>query len=178
MLDLALTPVALGKVMRARSEKTDIPLDWGFRDRDGIPTADPAEALMGIIPAIGGYKGIGLAVVSNLLAGVLSGSAHTGDVDVGGRGQFFLLLDPGVFGPRDAYFDAVEDMVAQLRAANEEALPGEQVYLPGELEQRTYEERSVQGAVRYPDSVVRALGKIGEELGVVFDVAALAEGDA
>ena len=170
VLDMALTPVALGKVLRARAEGTEIPQEWGFRDRDGAPTADPEAALAGIIPAIGGYKGIGLAIVGNLLAGVLSGGSHTGDVDVGRRGQFFLLLDPGLFGPRQGYFDALEDMVGQMRGADEEALPGERVWLPGEIEQQTMDERRATGVIPYPSSVVRALARTGDALGVPFDV--------
>ncbi|MEE8556683.1 MAG: Ldh family oxidoreductase [Myxococcota bacterium] len=170
VLDMALTPVALGKVLRARSEGTQIPLDWGFRDREGQPTRDPDAALAGVIPAIGGYKGIGLAVVSNLLAGVLSGSAHTGDVEVGRRGQFLLLLDPQNWIERERYFDAVEEMVAQIRASEEDALPGERVWLPGEIEQRNFEERAKRGAVVYPPSVIRSLEKTGADLGVPFDI--------
>ena len=170
VLDMALTPVALGKVLRARAEGQALPLEWGFRDRDGQPTTDPETALAGIIPAIGGYKGIGLAVVSNLLAGVLSGGAHTGAVDVGRRGQFFLLLDPARLLELDVYFDAVEQMVAEMRAAQEDALPGERVWLPGEIEQTTHDERSDAGAVEYPASVERALVRVGEKTGVSFEV--------
>lgn len=171
VLDMALTPVALGKVMRARAEGSEIPLAWGFRDRDGSPTADPDVALRGIIPAIGGYKGIGLAVVSNLLAGVLAGSAHEEAVDVGRRGQFFLLMDPGLFGARERYLSEVEKMVASFRAAQEEALPGEQVFLPGEIEERTLEERSRAGAIPLRDSTLRALRETARALGVPFDLA-------
>ena len=115
--------MALGKVLRAQSESTTIPEAWGFLDRDGQPTTDPATALAGIIPAIGGYKGTGLAMVTNILAGVLSGSAHSASVDVGRRGQFFLLVDPDLVGDKEGYFDAIEEMVAQVRAA--EVLPGQ-----------------------------------------------------
>jgi len=162
--DGALTPVALGKVLRARSESTSIPEEWGFRDRDGRPTTDPQAALDGIIPAIGGYKGTGLALVTNVLAGVLSGSAHTGAVDVGRRGQFFFLIDPGFLGDADGYYEAIEDMVAQVRAA--ELLPGQQVFLPGEPEWQTFESRSAAGVIPYPASVVRALDEVAGDLDI------------
>jgi LDH2 family malate/lactate/ureidoglycolate dehydrogenase len=162
--DGALTPVALGKVLRARSESTSIPEEWGFRDRDGRPTTDPQNALDGIIPAIGGYKGTGLALVTNVLAGVLSGSAHTAAVDVGRRGQFFLLVDPGFLGDADGYYADIEDMVAQVRAA--EVLPGQQVFLPGEPEWRTFETRSAAGVIPYPASVVRALDTVADDLAI------------
>lgn len=162
--DGAITPVALGKVLRAKSESTTIPESWGFLDRDGKPTTDPQTALEGIIPAIGGYKGTGLAMVTNVLAGVLSGSAHSAAVDVGRRGQFFLLIDPDFLGEADDYYAAIEEMVAQVRAA--EVLPGAQVFLPGEPEWRTFAARSESGKVPYPPSVVRGLDKVADELGI------------
>lgn len=171
VLDMALTPVALGKVLRARAERAEIPRDWGFLDRDGRPTTDPDAALRGVIPAIGGYKGIGMAVVSNLLAGILAGSAHSADVDVGRRGQFFLLLDPGaLLGERERYFSELEAMVAQFRAAEADALPGQRIWLPGEIEQGALEERLARGTIEYPASVVAALEETGRKLGVPFGV--------
>jgi LDH2 family malate/lactate/ureidoglycolate dehydrogenase len=162
--DGALTPVALGKVLRAKAESTPIPEGWGFLDRDGHPTTDPQAALEGIIPAIGGYKGTGLALVTNVLAGVLSGSAHTSAVDVGQRGQFFLVIDPGFLGDAEGYHDAIEDMVAQVRAA--ERLPGAQVFLPGEPEWNSYAARTAAGRIPYPASVVAGLDKVAEQLAI------------
>jgi LDH2 family malate/lactate/ureidoglycolate dehydrogenase len=169
VLDMAMTPVALGKVLRARSEGKEIPEAWGFLDRDGNPTVDPDVAMKGIVPAIGGYKGIGMITASNILAGVLSGSAHTGDVAVGRRGQFFLLMDPGVFRDIDGYHDDLENMVEQIRSAGvEDVLPGQQVFLPGEIEQQTMERRRAEGIVSYPASVVRSLARVGDDVGVPF----------
>ncbi|MPY92197.1 MAG: hypothetical protein GEV08_03760 [Acidimicrobiia bacterium] len=168
LLDMALTPVALGKVLRAQAEGTELPAQWGFQDRDGSPTNDPATALGGIIPAIGGYKGTGLAMITNLLAGVLSGSAHSGNVEVGKRGQFFLVMDPDVVHPdgAEAYYDAVEDLVAQVRAVD--VLPGQAVYLPGELESQQRQARLAAGRIRYPASVVDGLRKAAGRLGLPF----------
>jgi LDH2 family malate/lactate/ureidoglycolate dehydrogenase len=166
--DGALTPVALGKVLRAQAEGTEVPESWGFLDRDGNPTTDPATALAGIVPAIGGYKGTGLALVTNVLAGILSGSEHSAGVDVGKRGQFFLFVDPAAVGDGERYYDAMEEMVAQVRRAGEEpnVLPGQQVFLPGEPEWRQYDLRSAAGRVAYPASVVRSLDKVATELGI------------
>ena len=91
VLDMALTPVALGKVMRARAEGREIPEEWGFLDLEGQPTTDPQTALGGIIPALGAvsaYKGTGLSLFMNTLAGALPGSAHSAAVEIGRRGQF------------------------------------------------------------------------------------------
>ncbi len=178
VLDMAITPVALGKVLRARSEGEQIPAEWGFLDNDGNPTVDPDVAIGGIVPAIGGYKGIGMAIASNITAGILAASAHTGDVAVGQRGQFFLLMDPGMFRDRDGYYDDIEHMVAQIREAGEhDALPGQSVYLPGELEQIKMDKQTAIGTVAYPPSVVRSLRGVGDELGVPFNCEAVPTDD-
>jgi LDH2 family malate/lactate/ureidoglycolate dehydrogenase len=159
VLDMALTPVALGKVMRARAEGTPIPAEWGFRDNDGVPTTDPTAALRGIIPAIGGYKGTGLSVMTNILAGILPGSAHTGAVDVGRRGQFFLVMSPDLFGERAVYEEAIESMAAQFAAAD--LLPGTgEVFLPGEPEHRRWHQATATGTVEYPPSLAADLTRL------------------
>ena len=117
---MAITPVALGKVLRARSEGSEIPVEWGFLDRDGNPTVDPDVAMRGIVPAIGGYKGDrhdhGLEHRRRDPGGF---SPHRRCRPWGRRGQFFLLMDPGVFRDREGYYDDIEDMVAQIRAVQE-----------------------------------------------------------
>ena len=164
---MALTPVALGKVMRARAEHVPIPEDWGFLDLGGQPTTDPEAALAGIIPAIGGYKGTGLSLMMNVLAGMLPGSAHSQDVEIGKRGQFFLVVSPELFGPAEPFFDAVEEMVRQVKESA--PLPGvEEAFLPGEIEQRRGEERRAAGVIEYPASVLTALAELGERLGIPF----------
>ena len=176
VLDMAITPVALGKVLRARSEGKEIPVEPGASwIATATPPSIPDVAMRGIVPAIGGYKGIGMVTASNIAAGILAGSAHTGDVAVGRRGQFFLLMDPGVFRDRDEYFDDLEDMVAEIRAAGaEDVLPGQTVYLPGELEQMEMDRRTAAGTVSYPASVVRSLRRVGDELGVPFECEVIA----
>ena len=167
VLDMALTPVALGKVLRAAAEQQPIPAGWGFLDREGRPTTDPEAALAGIIPAIGGYKGIGLAMMTNVLAGILPGGSHTSAVDVGQRGQLFLVVSPALFGDLDDFLDRVEEMVAQVRAA--EHLPEAYgVFLPGELEDRHAEEVRARGTIRYPPSVAAELENMAQSLAIDF----------
>ncbi len=167
VLDMALTPVALGKVMRAQAEGGPIPEAWGFLDRDGRPTTDPQAALRGIIPAIGGYKGTGLSIMLNVLAGILPGGYHSAAVDVGKRGQFFLVISPDLFGDAETFHAQIEDMVRQIKSS--EPLPGvDEVFLPGELERRRYNERIGRAAICYPPSVIVALRNLGERIGIEF----------
>jgi LDH2 family malate/lactate/ureidoglycolate dehydrogenase len=164
VLDMALTPVALGKVMRAQAEHGPIPEQWGFRDDQGRPTTDPAAALAGIIPAIGAYKGTGLSLMMNVLAGILPGGRHSSEVGVGHRGQLMLAVSPGLFGERDRFLGEVESMAAGVKGV--EPLPGAVVLLPGEPESLRADEARERGSIRYPPSVVEELASMAASLGI------------
>ena len=172
VLDMALTPVALGKVMRARAEGREIPEEWGFLDIEGSPTTDPETALSGIIPALGAvaaYKGVGLSMFMNLLAGALPGGYHSKDVNIGKRGQFLLVIDPEIFGDPDKFTEAVDSMVEQIKTAD--PLPETpEVFAPGEIEQRAYEERIAAGQVVYPSSTLQDLRELSAEMQIPLDV--------
>ncbi len=172
VLDMALTPVALGKVMRARAEGRPIPEEWGFQDLEGLPTTDPETAMAGVIPALGAvsaYKGSGLSLFMNLLAGALPGGYHSRDVNIGKRGQFLLVIDPEMFGDAAAFSEAVDAMVEQIKAAD--PLPDvEEVFAPGEIEQRAYEERLAAGHVVYPSSTLQDLSALSDEMGIPLEI--------
>ena len=172
VLDMALTPVALGKVMRARAEGREIPEEWGFQDLEGLPTTDPETAMSGIIPALGAvsaYKGSGLSLFMNLLAGALPGGYHSKDVNIGKRGQFLLVIDPDIFGDPAEFAEAVDSMVEQIKSAD--PLPDvSEVFAPGEIEQRAYEERIAAGQVIYPASTVQDLRDLSAEMGIALSV--------
>jgi ureidoglycolate dehydrogenase (NAD+) len=118
-----------------------------------------------VLPAIGGYKGTGLALMMNVLAGVLPGGSHSADVGVGRRGQFLLLISPTLFDDTDIFHRQVEAMAAQVKAA--EPLPGaDGPYLPGELEDRRAADARARGTIRYPPSVARDLSTMSRSLGI------------
>ena len=172
VLDMALTPVALGKVMRARAEGREIPEEWGFQDLEGQPTTDPETAMAGVIPALGAvsaYKGSGLSLFMNLLAGALPGGFHSQDVNIGKRGQFLLVIDPAIFGDPAEFTEKVDEMVNQIKEAD--PLPDvQEVFAPGEIEQRAYDERVEAGHVIYPASTVQDLHQLAQEMQIPLAV--------
>ena len=56
-----------------------MPECWALRP-DGSPTVIPGEALDGPLLPIGGYKGYGLSLVTDVLAGVMTGALFGRDV--------------------------------------------------------------------------------------------------
>lgn len=74
VLDMASGQVAKGKIMLAAQEGRKIPLTWAL-DEHGHPTDDAAIGLRGLVQPLGGYKGYGIALILDVLSGVLMGSS-------------------------------------------------------------------------------------------------------
>lgn len=75
ILDMAMSVVARAKIRDAAKAGHDIPDSWAT-DATGRPTTDPTAALKGLLQPIGGYKGYGLSLCVDLMAGMLSGAAY------------------------------------------------------------------------------------------------------
>jgi LDH2 family malate/lactate/ureidoglycolate dehydrogenase len=175
VLDVATSMVAGGKIDLLAAEGERLPDGWAL-DAAGLPTTDPAVAQAGLgIPLgwpVAGHKGFGLALVMEVLAGVLSGARfgteHTREVERGPRpwdeGHFFMALDPALFMPREAFLARVDALIRQMRAVKP-ARPGERVRVPGELgwERR---EQALREGVPLPTSVYRSLQTLAEQRGL------------
>jgi L-2-hydroxycarboxylate dehydrogenase (NAD+) len=148
VLDMALSGTAFGRIRLAAAEGRAIPLDWAH-DRKGRPTVDAAEALAAsLLAPIGGHKGYVLSVMLEVLTGILTGSRFGLDADAhshreGGVGHLLIAIRPDLFVHRERFLESVEVLVAQLRSAS--TTQGVEVLLPGEIEQRTREQRTAAG---------------------------------
>jgi LDH2 family malate/lactate/ureidoglycolate dehydrogenase len=74
VLDMAMSEVALARIRAAARNGQAIPSTWAVGP-DGAPTTDPNTALAGTLSPAGGVKGFALAVLVDVLCGVLSGGA-------------------------------------------------------------------------------------------------------
>ncbi len=100
IFDAALSRRSMGEIKRRSMLELPIPLEWGYLDETGKPTTDAARAAESPQQAVGGAKGFGIAVLVDLLAGVLTGAASgpavvAGDATVG---AMVIALSPKRFG--------------------------------------------------------------------------------
>ena len=102
VFDMATASMAMGEVQVAKREGHKVPLGTGLT-KNGKETTDPAEiADGGVLLPFGGYKGSGIAMMVELLAGALVGdnfSFETAakDNNDGGPpsgGEFILAISP------------------------------------------------------------------------------------
>ena len=168
-LDMATSQVAMNRVWNARDEGRPIPEGWGV-DAEGRTTTDAAAVVSGM--PLGGYKGYGLALMVEVLCGVLAGAgvregvgelygAETAPQDTG---HFHLAIDPERTVGRDRFAAVLEGLLGELRAIAPS--PGfDEVLVAGDPEERARAERERWGVPVEPAlwSTLRALSA---ELGV------------
>ncbi|CAA9274046.1 MAG: Malate dehydrogenase, partial [uncultured Chloroflexia bacterium] len=74
ILDMALTMAGKGMMGWLMRDGRAMPRHWALT-RDGEETTDPAAAMDGTLLPMGEYKGYGLSLITDILTGVLGGSA-------------------------------------------------------------------------------------------------------
>lgn len=170
VFDMATSVVARGNVLQAIADKAaQIPEGWAI-GADGRPTTDPAEALKGAMLPIAGHKGIGLAMLVQVLAGSLTGSmtassaaAHGAMSSAGNISAFLLVLNPERFAGRDVFDAHVADWIRTYKEAS-----GPDSRYPGERAALCEAERRRDG-IPIPQSTLSELIGIGDRFGVPFD---------
>ena len=74
VLDMALTQSGKGMIRWAKRHGLPIPPNWAYAP-DGSETVDHDLALLGPLVPVGEFKGTGLSLMTDVLAGVMSGAA-------------------------------------------------------------------------------------------------------
>ena len=127
--DQSTTTVALGKITMAKAAGEAIPEGWAV-DAEGNLTTDPAAAIAGSLTSLGGPKGWGFGLMTEILAAAMTGSVLSQDVAAlkspEGRphdlGQYYLLIDPSASSGFAARMATLTAAVAQDEGAR---LPGQ-----------------------------------------------------
>jgi len=141
LFDICMSVVASGKIILAAADNHPIPEGW-ILDKHGHPTTDPQAIYDGaIMLPLGGHKGYGLALMVEMLAGVLAGAGMLSGVNswntVPGRdadtGHFFMTINPAFFGGLENFNARMEKVIAELTSAPK-AEGVDKIYYPGELE--------------------------------------------
>jgi LDH2 family malate/lactate/ureidoglycolate dehydrogenase len=170
-LDISLSNVAGGKLLLAIRNGEKIPLDWAT-DKEGKPTDDPEAGFNGFLLPVGGHKGYGLALVIDLLCGVLTGGAFLHGLkgmykypdDPSLTGHFFIAINPLALMEKEVLKERMDDFYRQIKAS-----PmwdsSKEMLMPGEIEYRTEQKRKQEG-IALSEELVNELNNLANELGV------------
>ncbi len=117
LIDQSASVVAKSEIMKHAREGRTLPGGWAL-DSEGHPTTDPNLALKGSMAPAGGYKGVGMALIVEVMAAAVSGAtlginASPFSGTKGGpprTGQFFLAIDPDAFAG-DGFASRIAELV-------------------------------------------------------------------
>ena len=174
VLDMATTTAAAGKLeLAARLEKS-IPTGWAL-DEKAQATQDPriAQRARRLLPLggsrdNGSHKGYGLAVLVEILCGVLTGTVTALNADQDPRGHFFGAIRVDAFRPVAEFKKDMDRLIRELKSTP--PIEGQRrVYVAGEIEFETAEERAERGIPLLP-SVLKGLREVSEELGLLYNL--------
>lgn len=150
-VDLATSLVARGNIIAAQKRGESIPEGWAL-DAEGLPTTDADAALAGTVLAMAGHKGYALALIVEVLSGVLAGAAVGPDVGSMYKhldreqnvGHFFCLMDISAFIEPATFTARIDSMIDRIKSCRRR--PGvEEILVPGERSHRTAQQRRRDG---------------------------------
>jgi LDH2 family malate/lactate/ureidoglycolate dehydrogenase len=169
VLDMSTGNTARGKITLAKKVGGKIPEDWAIT-QDGKPTTNPTEALAGYLLPMG-PKGSGLAIVMDILSGVLTGSLFGTSVprmyedpEPQRLGHFFGAISIEAFMDKSEFFQRMEQKISET--VNSAPMEGfNRVYMPGQMEEEKKQKQIKEGIV-LPTEIYEELQLTGNRYGI------------
>lgn len=169
VLDMALTMSGKGMMRWYVREGKPMPDNWALTP-DGRVTTDPLAAMDGPLLPIGEYKGYGLSLVTDVLAGVMTGALFGMTVfqedtnhDVG---HLMMAINPTLFMSQSDFDTRLEQLISEIKHAP--AIdPQRPVMLPGEVEFARMTQREREG-IPVARETVDTLRDLAQDIGVPF----------
>lgn len=174
-LDISFSKVAGGKITLAMKKNEKIPMDWGT-DVNGRPTDDPKAAHEGYLLPTAGHKGMGIAEVVDIMAGVITGgvfakemkSMYANPTEPSLTGHFFVAINIDAIIGRDEMKGRMSQFYNQIKNTpvwdeNTEML------MPGEIEYRNEIKRTESG-IPVPIITYQELQELKKEFQVTADL--------
>ncbi len=185
-LDMATSVVAGGKLWLADDKGIPIPEGWAI-DKEGKPTTDPKN--VGALLPFSGPKGSGLALMFECLSSVMAGNpvlepallgkeidspaAQKKPEATGERLSYVprhiqnsvvVCIDIGTFTEVDGYKGHIDNLIDGIKALPK-AEGFNEIFVPGEPEERTFDDRSRNG-IPLPEGTIRNLRGVSERFGI------------
>ncbi len=169
VLDMALTMSGKGMMMWYEREGREMPDNWALTP-DGQVTTDPSAAMAGPLLPIGEYKGYGMSLITDVLAGVMTGALFGLNVfqddqnfDVG---HLMIAIEPQALITIDDFDTRLEQLVAEVKGADP-IDPDKPVILPGEVEFERMTARQESG-IPVSQKTVETLKTLADDVGIQF----------
>ncbi|REK06727.1 MAG: malate/lactate/ureidoglycolate dehydrogenase [Planctomycetota bacterium] len=167
LVDMSCCTIAEGKLKVALNKGVQVPENC-IIDSKGQPSTDPGVFYgePGAILSIAGHKGYALGVLTEVLAGSLTGggSSHPDKASRLGNGMLSIYFDPKAFQQDSAFAADVKRFIDWVKSS-QPTQPGGEILMPGEIEQRTRAQRLRDG-IDLDDNTWGSITDVAASLGV------------
>ncbi|MDI3533983.1 MAG: hypothetical protein PWQ82_348 [Thermosediminibacterales bacterium] len=175
VIDMATSVVARGKIILALKNNKKIPEGWAI-NKEGEVTTDPREALEGSVLPFAGPKGYSIALLIDVLCGILSGAVYGPHInslydnfeEPQNIGHCFAAIDISKLIDPAEFKNKVDKMIEEIKSSPK-AKHVEEIYLPGEIEFNTQKERIEKG-IPLTIPVIKELKYLGKSYNVNTDL--------
>lgn len=186
VLDMATSVVPLGKMEVYQRHGKEVPVGWAI-DENYNPAIDTETVIRciyqtkrgGLLPLGGleetaGYKGYGLALLVDILSGILPGAAfgknigNPKDPEPSQIGHFFAAIDINAFTPIDEFKERMDTMIKSIKNSAK-AKGHDRIYIHGEKEQLLEEQYMNTGIPLY-SRVWENLRELAAKLNLEFSL--------
>ena len=155
IFDMGTTAITFGELLNAKALGKSIPEGVAL-DKDGNPTTDPEKAIEGAtLPFDKSYKGAGLCMMVEILAGALPHSGYAGIDEDKGWGNVFIAFSPRLLGDVDEFKNRMEKMIERIRNSNSKT--GSKIRIPGEKTIDTRDKNLKLGGIEIADKMYELL---------------------
>ena len=158
LFDMATSPMTWTGLILAKNRGEQIPEGIAI-DSEGVPTTDPNEAIKGaMFPFDHGYKGAGLGMIAEIMAGPLVASAYCDYKNAGkDYGNVFIAIDPELLVNIADFLQQCSSMMNIIKTSRKQR-GVEEIRLPGERARTSYEGAQSSGMVDVDQAVLAELG--------------------
>lgn len=160
VFDMATSAMTFYGLIIAKANGKTIPNNVAI-DKDGKPTNDPNAAMSGaLLPFDRSYKGSGLGMVVEILAGPLASSAYcdckTFDKE---WGSTFIAIDPNLLVDIKQFKANCSDLITKVKYSRTKSGVSE-IRLPGERAKNSYKNAKKSGYVDVDENILKELGYV------------------
>jgi len=151
IFDMSTSAITYGGLMKAKVLGEEIPEGIAY-DKNGNPTTDPDAAMEGSTLTFDkGYKGAGLAMVVEILAGIFVGSGFGQGINNDEWGNLIIVIKPDIFILKDDFSKKLSEYITFIKSKNANQR------LPGENSQKLYNVNINNGYVFVDDKLLEKL---------------------